>query len=301
MGNAIVKRTSKRARAAALMQQSMMSAKVMMMDGSVAEFKEPITVAELMMEYPQHLVCHSSAMQHQQQTKSKQQLQMKAALPADVQLELGRLYYLLPASKFQGPLQQQLYQQQQRAAAAQKKLMLQSSGSCSTVLQQQAKLSKLQAAASTQQLGELFINRLEIQQKNGRIEVSAQELQDGCNQLVHPVTGLRITRDDICVVPQSAGQDCTKQDDEEQQQQEEEEEPIVSFSTPDLRSMYMNAGANPGARGGAQPSLTRTSSWKPRLETIQEVGALSRRRFYNFVRGRRRLSSRNQVHDHLNS
>ncbi|CAK9238385.1 unnamed protein product, partial [Sphagnum troendelagicum] len=75
---------------------SMMSAKVMMIDGSVAEFKEPITVAELMMEYPQHLVCHSSAMQHQQQAKSKQQLQMKAALPADVQLELGRLYYLLP-------------------------------------------------------------------------------------------------------------------------------------------------------------------------------------------------------------
>jgi hypothetical protein len=295
MGNAIVKRTSKRARAAALMQQSMMSAKVMMMDGSVAEFKEPITVAELMMEYPQHLVCHSSAMQHQQQAKSKQQLQMKAALPADVQLELGRLYYLLPASKFQGPLQQQLYQQQQRAAAAQKK----SSGSCSTVLQQQAKFSKLQAAASTQQLGELFINRLEIQQKNGRIEVSAQELQDGCNQLVHPLTGLRITRDDICVAPQSASQDWTKQDDEEQQQQEEEEEPIVSFSTPDLRSMYMNAGANPGARGGAQPSLTRTSSWKPRLETIQEVGALSRRRFQNFVRGRR--ASRSQVHDHLNT
>ncbi|CAK9237198.1 unnamed protein product [Sphagnum troendelagicum] len=301
MGNAIVKRTSKRARAAASMQQSMVSAKVMMIDGSVAEFKEPITVAELMMEYPQHLVCHSSAMQHQQQAKSKQQLQMKAALPADVQLELGRLYYLLPASKFQGPLQQQLYQQQQRAAAAQKKLMQQSNGSCSTVLQQQAKLSKLQAAASTRQLGELFINRLEIQQKNGRIEVSAQELQDGCNQLVHPLTGLRITRDDICVVPQSAGQDWTKQDEEEQQQQqqEEDEEPIVSFSTPDLRSMYMNAGANAGARGGAQPSLTRTSSWKPRLETIQEVGALSRRRFQNFVRGRR--ASRSQVHDHLNT
>ncbi len=51
-----------------------------------------------------------------------------------------------------------------------------------------------------------------------------------------------------------------------------------------LWSMYMNNGA------GAQPILTRTSSWKPRLETIQEVRALSRRRFHNFVRWRRRSS-----------
>ncbi len=38
---------------------------------------------------------------------------------------------------------------------------------------------------------------------------------------------------------------------------------------------------------GAQPILTRTSSWKHRLETIQEVRALSGRRFHNFVRWRR--------------
>jgi hypothetical protein len=37
---------------------------------------------------------------------------------------------------------------------------------------------------------------------------------------------------------------------------------------------------------GAQPILTSTT-WKPRLETIQEVRALSRRRFHNFVRWRR--------------
>jgi hypothetical protein len=281
MGNALIAMTkSKRANSIASG-----CARVVMIDGSFTEFKEPITVAELMMDYPQHLVCHSSAVintqQQQQSSKSRSpRLQKKAALPADVQLELGRLYYLLPASQFQGPLVAGLAHASSGAAAAHEKLNRSSTGADA-----KKKLSK-EDASSTATLGEILINRLRLQ---GLM-----------------TTGLRITRDDTCVATQSAH--STLEDEEllRELMQDSEQLPIVSFSTPDLRSMYMmsNAARTSTAQQAASASALSTnssSSWKPRLETIQEVGALSRRRFYNFVRGRRRLSSRNQVHDHLNS
>lgn len=67
------------------------------------------------------------------------------------------------------------------------------------------------------------------------------------------------------------------------------DEPIISYSTPDLRSMYLSASR-------PQPSLTRSNSWKPRLETINEVGAASRRHIQNFMRARSLRKS--QVHSY---
>jgi hypothetical protein len=67
------------------------------------------------------------------------------------------------------------------------------------------------------------------------------------------------------------------------------EEPIISYSTPDLRSMYLSSRQQ-------QPSLTRSNSWKPRLETINEVGAASRRHIQNFMRARSLRKS--QVHNY---
>ena len=61
---------------------------------------------------------------------------------------------------------------------------------------------------------------------------------------------------------------------------------LVSYSTPDLRGMHLTS---------AQPTLVRCDSWKPRLETINEVGAASRRRIQNFVRSR--SLRRSQVHN----
>jgi hypothetical protein len=61
---------------------------------------------------------------------------------------------------------------------------------------------------------------------------------------------------------------------------------LLGYSTPDLRSMHLTR---------AQPNLTRCDSWKPRLDTINEVGAASRRRIQNFVRSR--SLRRSQVHN----
>ncbi|CAK9198745.1 unnamed protein product, partial [Sphagnum troendelagicum] len=191
MGNALIAKTkSKRANSIASS-----CARVVMIDGSFTEFKEPITVAELMMDYPQHLVCHSSAVmdmqQQQQSSKSRSpRLHKKAALPADVHLELGRLYYLLPASQFQGPLVAGLAHASSGAVAAHQKLNRSSTG-----VDAKKKPSK-EDASSTATLARTS---------------TAQQ-----------------------------------------------------------------------AASGSALSSNSSSSWKPRLETIQEVGALSRRRFYNF-------------------
>ncbi|KAG0585527.1 hypothetical protein M758_2G017700 [Ceratodon purpureus] len=66
------------------------------------------------------------------------------------------------------------------------------------------------------------------------------------------------------------------------------EEPIISYSTPDLRTMYLSSRSQPG--------LARSNSWKPRLETINEVGAASRRHIQNFMRARSLRKS--QVHNY---
>ncbi|KAJ7567260.1 hypothetical protein O6H91_02G139400 [Diphasiastrum complanatum] len=61
--------------------------KVMQIDGTVREFPSPVVVAELMLDHPQHYVCHCN---------SSHKLRVPAALPADVQLEVGQVYYLIP-------------------------------------------------------------------------------------------------------------------------------------------------------------------------------------------------------------
>lgn len=184
--------------------------RVVLSDGTVEDFEKPITVAELMMDYPQHFVCQSISTQ-------SASLQKKSILPAIVELEPGRVYYLLPSSKFSGALSP----------------------------------PKTNPAHAEEE----DVHKFDLTNWKGR-----------------PVAGL-ITRDDIGV-----GADSEDKDDS-----------AVSFSTPDLRSMYSS---------GSQAGLLRCNSWKPRLETIHEVGALSKKKFQNFVRGRGSMS---QVHNNLSS
>eukprot|EP01018_Ginkgo_biloba_P027362 Gb_05758 [translate_table: standard] len=64
--------------------------KVILFNGSVQEFQRAIKAAELMLENPQHFVCHSNALQTGHRI---------AALSADEELELGHLYFVLPMQK----------------------------------------------------------------------------------------------------------------------------------------------------------------------------------------------------------
>jgi hypothetical protein len=82
-----------------------------------------------------------------------------------------------------------------------------------------------------------------------------------------------------------------------------ESPPMISYSTPDLRSMYlMNAGGTAGsavpaaAKKSSTGGLARSNSWKPRLETISEVSAYSRRRIQKLLLRGRSQKSRSQVH-----
>ena len=199
------------------------SIKVVLSDGTVEEFPKPITVAELMMEYPQHFVYHSSAITNN--------IQKKDILPADSELEAGSYYYLLPGSNFSGPV------------------------SPPKLPAPKPKPSSKHATG-----------------KSLKPEISREESHrfDITNWQSRPLDEL-VTRDDI---------DLGGLDPEDI-----EDEPMVSFSTPDLKSMYMQS------QGGGL--LMRCNSWKPRLETIHEVGSRSKKRIQNFVRGRPSLS---QVH-----
>jgi hypothetical protein len=199
------------------------SIKVVLADGTVEEFPKPITVAELMMEYPQHFVYHSSAITNN--------IQKKDILPADSELEAGSYYYLLPSSNYSGPV------------------------SPPKLPAPKPKPSSKQATG-----------------KSLKPEISREESHrfDITNWQSRPL-GELVTRDDI----ELGGLDP----------EDIEDEPIVSFSTPDLKSMYMQS------QGGGL--LMRCNSWKPRLETIHEVGSRSKKRIQNFVRGRPSLS---QVH-----
>ncbi|XP_022953412.1 uncharacterized protein LOC111455974 [Cucurbita moschata] len=62
--------------------------KLVLSDGSIHEFNEPLTVAELMLEHPRHVVVElrSSAVTEKRPTP----------LPADLKLDLKKVYMMLP-------------------------------------------------------------------------------------------------------------------------------------------------------------------------------------------------------------
>ncbi|KAF3436531.1 hypothetical protein FNV43_RR23623 [Rhamnella rubrinervis] len=66
------------------------TAKVIVSDGSVHEFDNPVTVAELMLEHPQHVVVEfQSAVTGKRPTP----------LPADNKLEMKKIYLMLPTKR----------------------------------------------------------------------------------------------------------------------------------------------------------------------------------------------------------
>ncbi|CAM8927675.1 unnamed protein product [Rhodiola kirilowii] len=64
------------------------SCKVILSDGTVEQFHEPLTVAELMLEYPQQVVVEVY-------TNSKR----PAPLPADMVLEMKTVYVMVPVRR----------------------------------------------------------------------------------------------------------------------------------------------------------------------------------------------------------
>eukprot|EP01018_Ginkgo_biloba_P027365 Gb_05766 [translate_table: standard] len=66
------------------------SLKVIAFNGRILEFQKPIKAVELMLENPQHFVCHANALQTGHRI---------AALSADEELEQGNTYLLLPMDK----------------------------------------------------------------------------------------------------------------------------------------------------------------------------------------------------------
>lgn len=69
--------------------------KVVLSDGRLQEFQRQVKVAEVMLENPQHFLCHASALHVGRRI---------SALRADEDLEMGQLYLLLPMSKLQSVL-----------------------------------------------------------------------------------------------------------------------------------------------------------------------------------------------------
>ncbi|MED6138279.1 hypothetical protein PIB30_072754 [Stylosanthes scabra] len=64
--------------------------KIVFCDGSVQEFEEPLTAAELMLEHPQQVVVElDSAMKERRPTP----------LPADKKLEMRKMYVMLPVKR----------------------------------------------------------------------------------------------------------------------------------------------------------------------------------------------------------
>ncbi|GLJ46354.1 hypothetical protein SUGI_0977120 [Cryptomeria japonica] len=66
--------------------------KVLAFNGGLQEFHTEMKVAEIMLENPQHFVCHSDSLEVGRRIN---------ALSADNDLELGHLYLVLPMSKLQ--------------------------------------------------------------------------------------------------------------------------------------------------------------------------------------------------------
>ncbi|PNX91763.1 hypothetical protein L195_g047897, partial [Trifolium pratense] len=64
--------------------------KVIFLDGSVHEFDEQITVAELMMDHPQKVVVEFQSAVNQKRP---------TPLPADKKLEMKKIYLMLPVKQ----------------------------------------------------------------------------------------------------------------------------------------------------------------------------------------------------------
>lgn len=173
--------------------------KVIRADGTIEVYKHAVTAGELMKQYPDHSVCHSSAM--------TSALTESSALPAEKELEGGRLYYVLPTQKFH------------QASKSEGKVA--SPG------------SRGKTASA------------EIRSTPGFAQVT-----------VKGEAGAKLFYDKHGGVLNSV---------------EDSEKAIISYSTPDLKSLHLKF------------SLTRSNSWKPCLETINEVSADSRRHVQNFM------------------
>ncbi|CAO2818738.1 unnamed protein product [Amaranthus hypochondriacus] len=66
-----------------------MTGKVILLDGTIKEFDNPVTVAEMMLECPQQVVVDLKSSSNTTQKKL-------APLPADKVLEVGRIYLMVP-------------------------------------------------------------------------------------------------------------------------------------------------------------------------------------------------------------
>ncbi|KAL2633691.1 hypothetical protein R1flu_005170 [Riccia fluitans] len=177
-----------------------LSVKVVLPDGKVQEYRRSVVVAELMMEHPNYFVIHSSSLTN---------INKKSMLSAELELEAGRLYYLLPYDKFQGVLSPETNDAPDNKPA--------------------------RAVNAIQQLAQA---KFEMQQKQNslittRLIVKGEDL----NHLISADVGIGGGR---------------------------RSPPTISHSSPDLRELYSNQ------------HLMKSNSWKPKLETIREVVAVSR-------------------------
>ncbi len=246
--------------------------KVVKPDGEILVFKRAVTVAELIKLHgaDDHFVCHSKAL--------ITTLTPKAVLPKHQQLEAGRLYYILPNSKLLVQQQEDDDDEDQQPQPnsifdRKKPMIMQNRGSASSAARESMLLPfEIKLHSKKQQLP-------------GFAQVTVRG-QDVATRLVFTAAedpGLAGRRHD----------------------EDEDQLPVghmISYSTPDLRSMYLmnQSRSNGTSRKNSSCSLIRSNSWKPRLETISEVGAYSRRRIQELVRGRSQKSS-NQVHSSSSS
>ncbi|KAL3694047.1 hypothetical protein R1sor_007698 [Riccia sorocarpa] len=175
-----------------------LSVKVVQPDGKVQEYRRSVVVAELMMEHPNHFVIHSSSLTN---------INKKSMLSAEIELESGRLYYLLPYDKFQGILAPETNEAPGNKPA--------------------------RAVNALQQLAQA---KFEIQQKQS---------------LENPMLTTRVP---------GKGEDF-----------------LMSADTGVGGGRRSSTGSNPNLRElYSTQHLMKTNSWKPKLETIREVVAVSR-------------------------
>lgn len=69
--------------------------KIVHCNGLVDEFYMPVRVGELIVDYPDHFICHSSDLNI---------LQNVPPLPDDEEMEVGQVYFLLPRTSVECPL-----------------------------------------------------------------------------------------------------------------------------------------------------------------------------------------------------
>jgi hypothetical protein len=255
--------------------------KVVKPEGGIQVFKRSVTVSELTRLHPHHFVCHSKSL--------VTTLTSKAVLPQDMELEAGRLYYILPSSKLQDLLERQ--QLQDPALANSNLVQLHtnavrsSSGSAATAVKQ----NQLSPGAASDEI-KLRHWKRQHQIMPGFAQV--QMMQQPRSQDMAPMRAANRKSGAAAV----SGHHHVVKD-------VSESPPMISYSTPDLRSMYlMNAGGTAGsaapaaAKKSSTGGLARSNSWKPRLETISEVSAYSRRRIQKLLLRGRSQKSRSQVH-----